>query len=41
MIISSDNARIRGTSKLTLNAVIKNDIIELYLDKHLTLDQAQ
>ena len=41
MIIGNDNTRMRGRSKLTLNAVVKNDMIELNLDEHLALDRTQ
>ena len=41
MIIDSDITRGRGRVKLTLDAVVKNDMIVLNLREHLALDRAQ
>ena len=39
MIIGSDNTKGSGKPKLTLDAVVKNDMIELHLGEHLALDR--
>ena len=41
MIISSDNTRGRGRLKLTLDVVVKNNIIGLNYSEHLAFDRAQ
>ena len=41
MIIGNDNARGRGRPNLTLDAVVKKDMIGLNLGEHLALDRAQ
>ena len=41
MIIGSNDIRERGRPKLTLDAVVKNDMIGLNLNEHLALDRAQ
>ena len=38
MIIGSNDTRGRDKPKLTLDAVIKNDIIGFNLSEHLTID---
>ena len=40
MTIGSDNTIERGGLKLMLDAVLKNDMVELNLSEHLTLDRA-
>ena len=39
MIIGNDSTRRNGRPKLTLNAVVKNDTIDLNLNEHLTCDR--
>ena len=41
MIIGNDNTRWRDRPKLTLDAVVKKDMIELNLGEHLAIDRAQ
>ena len=41
MIIGSDNTRGKGRPKLTLNVIVKKDMISLNLGEHLALDRAQ
>ena len=41
MVIGSDNTRQRRRPKLTLDAVVRNDMIGLNFGKHLALDRAQ
>ena len=41
IIIGSDDTRGRGRTKLTFNAVVKNDRIGLNLNEHLALNRAQ
>ena len=41
MIIGNDNTRGRSRPKLTLDVVVKNDIIELNLCEHLFFDRSQ
>ena len=41
MIIDSDSTRGSSESKLTLDTVVKNDIIKLNLGEHRALDRAQ
>ena len=40
MIIDNNNIRRRGRPKLTLNTIIKNDMISLNFDEHLTVNRA-
>ena len=41
MIIRSDNIIRKDRPKLTLDAVVKNDMIKLNLVEHLVIDRAQ
>ena len=41
MIIGNNSTRGIGRLKLTLNEVVKKDMIELNLSEHLALDRAQ
>ena len=41
MIIGNDDIRGRGWPKLTIDAVIKNDMIVLNLNEYLALDRVQ
>ena len=41
MVIDSDDTRGKGRPKLTLDAVIKNDMIGLNFSEGLALDRAQ
>ena len=41
MIIISDNIRGRGRPNVTLDVVVKKNMIELNLGEHLALDRAQ
>ena len=41
MIIGSDDTRGRGRPKLTLDAVVKNDMIGLNFSEHMGFDRAQ
>ena len=41
MIIGTDDTRGRSRLKLTLDAVVKNDMIKLNLSEHLALDRTQ
>ena len=41
IIIGSDNTRGRDRPKLTLDAVVKKDMIELNLGEYLAIDRAQ
>ena len=39
MSISNDSIRERGRAKLTLDAIVKNDMIGLNFSEHLTFDK--
>ena len=41
MIIGNDNSRENSRSNLTLDVAVKNDIFELNLNQHLTIDKTQ
>ena len=41
MIIDSDNTREMSTSKLILDVVVKNNMIELNFYRYLALDRVQ
>ena len=41
IIIGSDNTRGRGRPMLTLDVVVKNDMIRLNPSEHLVFDRAQ
>ena len=41
MIIGSDSTKGRGTPKLTLDVIVKKDMIGLNLSEHLAFDRAQ
>ena len=41
MIIGNDNSRENSRSNLTLDVTVKNDIFELNLNQHLTIDKTQ
>ena len=41
MIIGNDNTRGRGRLKLTLDVIVKNNLIEMNLSKYLALDRIQ
>ena len=41
IIIGSDNTEGRGRPKLTLDAVVKNDMIGLNIGEYLALDRVQ